>query len=460
LSLKRRDFLAATLTAPLMAQRGAPAAARPNIVLILADDLAAWMLGCYGNREIKTPNIDAFARTGIRFINAFVATPVCSPSRATLFTGRVPRQHGIHDFLTAKPVPTPPQGQEAPPPTFPNEVMISDVLSKAGYECGYVGKWHMGNDQKPGHGYSTAVTMAAGRYQDPVVFRNGERVEEKGYMAEIFTRYANEFLDKQSPAKPFFLTVSYFNPHVPYEGHPQKYYDMYAGTNFDTFGTEPAAPNALREKEYLKDRVGNLRKVAAATTALDDQIPALLRKLAEKQLLGNTLVIFTGDNGFLLGKHGLWSKGHASDPINMYEEVVKVPLLMAWSGKIPAEATTPEMVSFYDVMPTLCDAVGVPVPANRNLSGRSFLYIARRDAVPKGTPPWKNLVFAQMRNTEMARDNRYKLVLRNEGSGPNELFDLTKDAGERMNRYDDPQYVTVRNRLTKELEEWRKRTSA
>lgn len=326
MSLNRREFLAATASAPLLAQRGGAAPARPNILLILADDLAAWMLGCYGNKEIKTPNIDAFARTGLRFLNSFVATPVCSPSRATLFTGRVPRQHGIHDFLTPKPVENPPQGQQAPPPEFANEVMISDVLSKAGYECGYVGKWHMGNDARPGHGYSTTVTLGANRYQDPTLFRNGERVEEKGYLAEILTKDATTFLDKQSSAKPFFLTVSYFNPHTPYEGHPQKYYDMYAGTSFETVGWEIPAKNALREKEMLKDTVGNLRRAAAATTALDDQIPVLLRKLAEKGLLENTLIVFTGDNGFLLGRHGLWSKGHASDPINMYEEVVKVPL--------------------------------------------------------------------------------------------------------------------------------------
>jgi choline-sulfatase len=457
LSLNRREFLAATLVAPAAAQRGA---ARPNILLIVADDLAAWMLGCYGNKEIRTPNIDAFARTGLRFLSAYVATPVCSPSRATLFTGRVPRQHGIHDFLTAKPVANPPQGQAEVPPSFASEVMVSDVLAAAGYECGYVGKWHMGNDAKPGHGFTTTATMGTGRYQDPLIYRNGEPVQEKGYSAEIFTRYATEFLDRQSAAKPFFLTVGYFNPHVPYEGHPQKYYDLYSSTRFETVGWEPAAKNALREKEMLSDTVANIRRAAAATTALDDQIPVLLRKLADKRLLENTLVVFTSDNGFLLGRHGLWSKGHASDPINMYEEVVRVPLLMAWSGKIPAEATTPELVSFYDVMPTLCEAAGVPVPANRNLTGRSFLYLARRDPLPKGAPQWRNVVFAHMRNTEMARDKRYKLVLRNNGAGPNELFDLTTDAGEKMNRYDDPQYVTVRSRLTKELEDWRKRTSS
>jgi choline-sulfatase len=456
--LRRREFLLATTTAAL-AQDKKPVQ-RPNILLILADDLAAWMLGCYGNKEIKTPNIDLLARSGMRFINSFVATPICSASRATLFTGRLPRQHGIHDFLTPKPIDNPPQGQAAPPESFEKEVMISDVLSGAGYRCGYVGKWHMGKDQRPGHGYQYTYTMTGGSrsYTDPEMFLNGEPVQEKGYLTDLMTRRACEFLDQQSAANPFFLTVGYLNPHTPYQGHPQKYYDMYASTEFDTVGWEPPAPNALREKDLLKDPVGNLRKAAAATTALDDQVPVLLAKLKARGLLDNTLIVFTGDNGYLLGRHGLWSKGLASDPINMYEEVIGVPFIMSWSGKIPTDATAPEMISFYDVLPTLCEAAGLAPPSDRSLIGRSFLPIARREQLSKNQA-WRNLVFAHFRNTEMARDTRYKLVLRNEGKGPNELFDVRNDQREKTNQYENAQFITVRDRLTKELADWRRRTS-
>jgi arylsulfatase A-like enzyme len=433
---------------------------RPNILLILADDLGAWMLGCYGNQEIKTPNIDTLARSGIRFANSFVATPICSASRATLFTGRLPRQHGIHDFLTDRPIDSPPQGQIAPPESFEKEIMISDVLAGAGYNCGYVGKWHMGQDQRPGHGYQYTYTMQGGSrsYRDPEMFLNGASVKEQGYLTDLMTQRACEYIDKQSAGKPFFLTVGYLNPHTPYEGHPQKYYDMYADTNFDSVGWQSAAPNALREKGMLSDIVGNIRRAAAATTVLDDQIPILLSKLRSKSLLDNTLVIFTGDNGYLLGRHGLWSKGLASDPINMYEEVVQVPFLMSWPGKIPTDAMAPEMVSFYDVMPTLCEAAGVAAPANRKLVGRSFLPIAKRDPLPKNQA-WRNLIFGHFRNTEMARDNRYKLVLRNDGKGPNEFYDVRADPRERVNQHDNPQFVTVRDRLARELAEWRKRTA-
>ena len=283
------------------------------------------------------------------------------------FTGRVPRQHGIQDFLTERPIENPPQGQKEPPASFRSEVMISDLLSKAGYSCGYVGKWHMGEDAQPGHGYKYTYTMIGGSrsYTDPEMYLNGEKVQEKGYLAELMTQRACEFLDKQAAGTPFFLTVGYLNPHTPYSGHPQKYYDMYAKTPFNTVGWEPAAPNALREKEMLTDTVGNLRRCAAATTALDDQIPVLIRKLQERKLWDNTLIVITGDNGYLLGRHGLWSKGLASDPINMYDEVVRVPLILSWPGKIPTGEMAPEMVSFYDVLPTLCDATGITPPSNR-----------------------------------------------------------------------------------------------
>jgi arylsulfatase A-like enzyme len=454
----RREFVFLGSLAPALAQRR-PAPQRPNVIFIMADDLAAWMLGCYGNKEIRTPNIDTFARTGARFLNHFVATPICSASRATFFTGRVPRQHGIHDFLTPQPIATPPQGQAAPPPSFDKEVMISDVLAGQGYNCGYVGKWHMGNDQKPGHGYGFTYTMLEGssRYQDPSMSLNGAVKQEQGYLAELITGKALEFVSGQKPDRPFFLTVSYFNPHTPYEGHPQKYYDMYANTSFDTIGWEPAAPNALREKNFLSDIVGNLRKAAASVTALDDQIGILMRKLRDSGLRENTLVVFTGDNGFLLGRHGLWSKGHASDPINMYDEVMQVPMLFSWWGRVPAESTRPELISSYDLVPTLCESTGAALPSGRNLTGRSYLALAQNRPLPK-REAWRNLVFGHFRNTEMARDNRFKVVLRNDGTGPNELFDLTKDPREKTNQYDNAEYVTVRDRLTRDLAAWRKQT--
>jgi len=456
MTLSRRAFLGATGASLLPAQT----APKPNVLLILADDLAAWMLGCYGNPEIKTPNIDRLARMGTRFLNSFVCSPICSPSRATLFSGRAPQQHGIHDFLTERPVEKPPQGQKAAPDSFASEVLLSDTLSAAGYQCGYAGKWHMGNDVKPGHGLSFTYTLTGGArsYADPDMALNGEVRKEKGFLTELITNQALQFLDGQSKEKPFFLTLGYLNPHTPYNGHPQKYYDLYQNTAFSSVGFEPPAPNALREKGMLADMLGNMRKAAASVTALDDQLPILEKKLQQKGLWENTIIVFTGDNGYLHGRHGLWSKGLASDPINMYEEVVRVPMIWSWPGRIPVEGARPELISFYDFYPTVCDITGVQ-SQGRNLAGRSYSNLLFNRPFKKGEPVWQNVVFGQFRNTEMARDQYYKLVVRNGGEGPNELFDLRKDPRERVNRYEDPGYVTIRERLAASLAAWKKRAA-
>ncbi len=458
----RRELISSAAVSPLLGQKKKQAAdaRRPNILLILCDDLAAWMLGCYGNREIRTPNIDFLARTGVRFLNSYVATPICSASRATLFTGRLPRQHGIHDFLSDNPIADPPQGQKAPPDSFRNETMIPDLLAGAGYRCGYVGKWHMGDNQTPQHNCRFWYTMLGGGYQDPKMSWNGQVVEEKGYLTDHLTAKALEFLDQQQAGQPFFLTASYFNPHTPYDGHPEKYYQMYEKTTFETFGYEPAAPQALREKKLLGDTVGNLRKCAASVSALDDQIPKILAKLDQRKLREDTIVIFTGDNGFLLGRHGLWSKGLASNPINMYEEVLQVPMIWNWLGKTAPDAARPEMISFYDFLPTVCDAAGIDPPGGKNLAGRSYLPLVLNRPFPKGSGPWRETVYAHFRNTEMVRDRRFKLVMRNEGAGPNELFDLANDRREKLNLYDDPRFVTVQNSLKVVLRRWRAQTSA
>jgi arylsulfatase A-like enzyme len=138
------------------------------------------MLGCYGNLEIKTPNLDRLAASGARFGNHFLCTPATSASRATLLTGRIPRQHGIADYLTSAPRQNPERGQSAPPASFATEVLLSDVLSTAGYRCAFVGRWDLGHDERPGHGFSETATLPAGDpiAIDPSLFLNGEPTPE------------------------------------------------------------------------------------------------------------------------------------------------------------------------------------------------------------------------------------------------------------------------------------------
>ncbi|MBS1872589.1 MAG: sulfatase-like hydrolase/transferase [Acidobacteria bacterium] len=442
-SATRRQFLLqASAASAILAQK--PRNTRPNVLLITSTDLSAWMLGIYGNQEFHTPNIDRLARGGVRFTNAYACAPADSPSRATLFTGRTPFQHGVQESLSP---------QAAAPPSLGREPLLSDLLAAQGYHCGFAGAWGLGGDQNPQHKFdSWCATLGAG-YRNPRLSVNGQTAEESGYLPDVITRKANEFLDAQRPGQPFFLTVSYPNPAAPYDGHPQKYYDLYAGSKFDAAGWDRPSAAAATGKEYLANPVASIRKCAAGVTALDDQIPALIAKLTGRGLRDDTLVILTSTNGNLLGRHGLWGDGRASEPVNMYDEVVKVPLIWNWPGRTPVEAMRPELVSLYDVVPSVCEAASVSAPA-ANLCGRSMLPLATGRPLPK-KEPWRTSLYGMFRNTFMARDTRYKLVYRDDGKGACELFDLRGDMREKLNQYSNPQFVTVRDRLVADLSNWR-----
>jgi arylsulfatase A-like enzyme len=231
---------------------------------------------------------------------------------------------------------------------------------------------------------------------------------------------------------------------------------MYVQTSFDGLGWDPPAPNAARGKDALASLIPNLRRKAAAITAIDDQIPEIMKKLEVTGLRDSTLIVFTADCGNLLGRHGLWGDGAASDPVNMYEEVVATPMIWNWRGRIPVEGARPELVSVYDFLPSLCELTGAALPANSALPGRSYLPAVLNQPFPK-KQPWRNLVFGESGDVEMAREIRYKLVLRAQGKGPGQLFDLRADPREKVNQYENPAFVTVRDRLTAELAAWRKK---
>lgn len=453
----RRSFLTSAAAAPLLAgaahgEKGLPPA-RPNFVLVVVEDLAAWMVGCYGNLEIKTPNIDKLALAGVRFINNFACTPASSASLATLLTGRIPRQHGIADFMSSTPLKNPERGQSAAPASFANEVLLSDLLSPAGYHCGYVGRWNLGNDEHPGHGFSEAVTLPAGDPAgvNPTLLVNGAQTQESGSTPEVLTRHATTFIDRQNG--PFLLVVSYPAAPASGDGIPSKYLDLYKTSGFQTFGIQPASPAALDGKEMLADTVASIRKAAASISLLDDQVGALQKAIIRKGIFENTVFVFTSITGQFLGRRGLWGSGYASNPPNLFEESIHTPLIVSWPGHIPTGASRPELVSAADFVPTACDIVSVPVPSGRNLSGRSYLTVASGKPLPK-RQPWTDLVFGELRGIEMARDNRFKLLLREEGQGASEIYDLRKDPNERINQFENQEYADARTRLEAELRAW------
>jgi arylsulfatase A-like enzyme len=383
MNLSRRHFFLSSLALPAFAANK-PLGEKPNVLLILVEGLPSWLLGCYGNQEVRTPNIDRLAQTGTRFLNHFAGAPVAGTARTSLLTGRTPMQ--LKDG---------------------GEVTLEKLLGGIGYACG-----------------DTA---------------NGAEAEK--------------FLDGQTSAKPFFLTANF----APYATLPDA--GSYAQAKLDTLAQEAPAKNAARGKEMLgANLLANLRKVAAATTALDAEIGALVTKLTQKKLLDNTLIVLTAPCGSLFGRHGLWASGDASDPVNMYEEVIATPMVWSWLGHVVPTATRPEMVSALDLVPTICDITPAELPA-RNLWGRSYLALASGKPLPK-KQPWRTTVFAQNGDTAMARNDRYKLIVRNDGKGPGELYDDKVDARERVNQYDNPQFMTVKAALTAELGKWKQKYSA
>lgn len=390
--VSRRHFFLGSLALPALADKK-PAPDRSGVLLILVDEVPRWMLGCYGNQEVRTPHLDRLAQAGTRLHNHFAAAPAPGMSAGTLLTGRTPMQLGHAATI--------PSG----------EVTVDKILGGLGYAAASAGE----------------------------------------------TATALQFLDGQSPGKPFLLTVRYSGLRPPYGGIPQKYLDLYSKTTFETFLADPAAVHAPGAGEMLADRIGNLRKVSAGVTQLDDDVAALLAKLSQRGLR-DTLVVFTSTCGAMLGRHGLWSAGDAGVSASFFDDVVNTPMIWHWPGHVGVQGIRPEMVSAYDLVPTLCELLGAPLPS-RNLCGRSYAPLITGKPLPK-KQPWRTTVFGECPAAAMAHDHRYKLVEREQGRGASEFYDLPADPRERANQYDNGHYLNLRNELAGELAAWKQKYSA
>ncbi|MBN1399684.1 MAG: sulfatase-like hydrolase/transferase [Anaerolineae bacterium] len=420
---------------------------KSNLVFILTDDQGVWAAGCYGNPEIRTPNLDRLAATGTRFERFFVATPVCSPSRATLLTGRIPSQHNVHDWIR--------EGNVGPDAAeyIRDEVCTTDVLAAHGWRCGISGKWHLGASQIPQHGFSHWYVhqRGGGPYYDAPMVRNGQLVTEPGYVTDAITDDALAFLDAHAGGEaPFYLSVHYTAPHSPWEHHPPEIVASYDDCPFASCPQEPMHPWATAlTRRCLGDRE-MLKGYFAAVTAMDLNVGRILDRLEALGLREHTLVIFLSDNGFSCGHHGFWGKGNGTEPRNMYENSIRVPFIASQPGRIPQGLVQRAMVSAYDVMPTLLAYLDLPLPEGPAIVGRSFLHAllgqedASRDEV---------VIYDEYGNTRMLRTERWKYVHRYP-DGPHELWDLERDPAERNNRIAD---LSQRERIAElhaRLEAW------
>lgn len=479
---------------------------RKNILFVLTDDHGAWAMGCAGNTEVQTPNLDRIAKRGMRFDNLYCASPVCSPARMSIYSGKIPSQHGVHDWLARGHLDESvlsaelkrafsmdqvdwayrwPKSQlhgDEPIRYMDGHVAFTELLAKNGYECGLSGKWHMGDSYTPQCGFTYWKTTAMGgeNYFYPVVLEDGVmELKHNQYVTDIITDNALAFLDqREQPDRPFFLAVHYTAPHSPWSeaSHPKKYIDLYRDCPFISTPNVPPHPWAPHANKTLEEwnseshdgirfssaRYGPIRETwqehrresltgyYAAITAMDANLGRILDRLETGGLLEDTIVIFTADNGMNMGHHGIWGKGNGTMPVNMYDSSIKVPGLFSCPGMIPEGQVCHEMVSHYDLYETILEMADISFEKPPEMPGISFagLLTGARTRVRDSV-----VIFDEYGPCRMIRTEEWKYVLRFP-DGPNELYHLTDDPGEDRNLADNPACEQVRKELGAQMGEW------
>jgi arylsulfatase B len=418
---------------------GAPR--RPNLVLIVADDLGYAELGCQGAADIRTPHIDSIADHGVRFTSGYVTAPVCSPSRAGLLSGRYPQRFG-HELNAIGP-----QNRRPHVGLPTSEKTIADYLKAADYATGAVGKWHLGGTGPyhprrrgfgeffgflhEGHFYasgSNTDVVSLLRPDEPPyddqnpVLRGTRPVSDFGYLTEALTREAVAFIDRHRD-RPFFLYLPYNAVHSPMQA-TEAYLGRFA---------------------EIKER--KRRVFAAMLAALDDGVGSVLGKLREAGLTEDTLVVFLSDNGGPTAELTSSNAPLRGGKGQLYEGGVRVPFLMQWEGHLPRGVVYDRPVSSLDILPTALASAGVESPDGAKLDGVDLLpYLSGRN----DGPPHERLYW-RYGGKAAVRDGPWKLV-RDGGHRPWELYVLDKDMGESDDRAArNPEVV---GRLTAAWERW------
>ncbi len=441
-----------TVLASIIAAAGlASAAARePNVIFILTDNQGEWTLGCYGNKDIRTPNIDRLAREGVRFDNAYAANPVCSPNRATLLTGLMPSQHGVHSFL-GKDM----SGTDAATQCVIGEwTTLGEIFKSRGYRCGMIGKWHLGGSYTPQESFTDHwITMPAGStatFFDGEVLEGGVLRKEPTHLTLLWRQHALQFIE-ESKDKPFFLYLPFNGPYglgpAQERDHERApHWQDYADAPMPSFPRSQMHEWQFNNKDYLNNNVC-IRRYGAELTTIDDGVGELLAKLESIGQLDNTLIVFAGDNGWSGGQHGLWGMGDHTRPKNAFDPTMRVPLIWWQPGRIKP-AVVNEQVSHLDFFPTLLAHLQIKptLPAQQKLSGHDY------SPALHGQPlaGWDDTIYYEFEDLRCIRTKWAKLILRKDGP-LNELYDLKADPGEQHNLIDDASSSALRDELAKRL---------
>jgi len=469
-------LLSLSLTSPSAGTSQQPSGvantSRPNIVFVLVDDLRWDELGIAGHPFIRTPNIDRIAKEGTLFRNAFVTTPLCSPSRAAFLTGQYAHANGITDNVDRS-------AASHKLVTFPL------LLHQSGYETAFIGKWHMGNDDTPRPGFDRWVSFKGqGTYLDPDINEDGRAVKPSGYITDILTGYGVEFIRRRHD-KPFLVYLAHkaIHPEVTQNNDgsvnladAERFLPAARHQNLYVGRTIPHRPNYGRTPEgkpALLRRIGDLPPLGPGTAtrdeailgrqrslmAIDEGVGEIWRALRETGRLDNTIFVFTSDNGYFYGEHGLSVERRLA-----YEESIRMPLLVRYPKAITPGPPRDELVLNIDVAPTLLELAGVAVPAT--MQGRSLVPLLKG-----ARPAWRNsflieyytdTVFPRVLKMgyKAVRSGRWKYVHYLELEGMDELYDLDTDPYEMKNLVAQPGAAAALDAMKKELERLLSETQA
>lgn len=430
----------------------AQAQTKYNVVSIVTDDQALWSIGAYGNREAITPNMDRLAREGVKFNNAFVTTPVCSPSRVAFLTGLYGTQVGITDYLT------PDEGTAGM--GLPKTAMTwPQVLQKNGYKTALFGKYHLGTQAefhptKRGFDYFMGSQQGSFAPMNPKLEVNGQIVEVKGAGSDIVMNDAVRWIEANKD-KPFAALIHFREPHTPYGPMPEEDTKLFA--NLD--------PTIPQFRGLEANHVKRLhREYYAAVHAIDRNIGKLLALLDRLDLSRQTIVMFQSDHGYNIGHHGIetkgngyWIAGGVNGPKrpNMWDTSLRIPLLIRWPEVIKAGTEINETVLNLDMFPSVLGMLKIKAPTGYKHNGKDFtpLLLGQRDA------HWREEIFGQydLHNVGLAymrmfRTNEWKLVRHYHANELDELYNLQNDPGETKNLYKDETLRQVRDRLQQRLE--------
>ena len=445
--LLTRLLLLTVCTAAALALPARAEAPRPNILFLMADDQAPWSMHCAGDPHAFTPNMDRLAKGGARFTNAFTPTPVCSPSRASLMTGRYGSELGITDWI--HPQTDKGLGLDARFPTWPQ------LLASAGYQTGLIGKWHLGDlpEQHPTkRGYQSFMGFLGGGTppQNPVLEKDGVTAKREGYIVDLVTEEALDWIQKREQGKPFALSVHFREPHAAYL--PVREEDWNRVKDLDIQPLQPVYPGTDEAKVKKL-----MREYLASVAAIDRNLGRLLDLLDALRLTENTLVVYTSDHGYNMGHHGIWHKGNghwillpgalpaatANIPKgqrpNMFDTSLKVPMLVRWPGHIPAGGENRHVISHLDWLPTLSELGGAALPKDAVLRGKSIVPLLANPAEPTRPADFYAEYSTKHQSRTHMRAYRtadWKLVRDLLNPDRDELFHLSADPGEHTNLVD------------------------